>query len=61
MTPTLAYLLATNQLNGDNLMELQNLVNQLLDTLSRIDADRQAARELIAQLQLKLGEIAEGL
>jgi hypothetical protein len=42
-------------------MELQNLVNQLLDTLSRIDADRQAARELIAQLQLKLGEIAEGL
>ena len=57
----LAYLLATGQLNGDTLMELTNLVNQLLDLLSRIDADRQAARELIAQLQLKLGEIAEGL
>ena len=57
----LAYLLATNQLNGDDLMELTNLCNQLLDLLSRIDADRQAARELIAQLQIKLGEIAEGL
>ena len=61
MTPTLAYLLATNQLNGDDLMELTNLVNQLLDLLGRIDADRQAAKELIEQLQLKLGEIAEGL
>ena len=58
---TLAYLLATNQLNGDALMELTNLCNQLLDLLGRIDADRQAAREVIEQLQLKLGEIAEGL
>ena len=61
MTATLAYLLATNQLNGDTLMELTNLCNQLLDLLGRIDADKQAARELIAELQLKLGEIAEGL
>ena len=57
----LAYLLATGQLNRDELMELQNLMNQLLDTLGRITDDKETARTLIEQLQLKLGEIAEGL